>query len=165
MSWSRICSVFSVLVIIFGMVTFDDTIAGEKEKIKSTGTSVNVKFNKIDIGNEDGHAVAVYENKLLWIDEMNGEKVTGISRGTMDFNYKAGKGIVRGYSETKMPNGDTVFSSYEGKMVGKGQTKGTFTYIGGTGKYEGCTGGGTWESQSLAQGVSHIKAEGERIYP
>ena len=165
MSWSRICSLFTALTIIFGMSTIDNTIAGEKEKVKATGTSINVKFNKIDIGNEDGHAIAVYENKLLWISEKDGGKATAISRGTMDFNYKAGNGIMRGYSEMKMPDGDTVFSSYEGKMVGKGKVKGTYTYIGGTGKYEGCTGGGTWESQSLARGVSHVVAEGERIYP
>ena len=37
-------------------------------------------------------------------------------------------------------------------------------YTGGTGKFEGMTGEGTWETRSLAPGVSYTEAEGERVY-
>ncbi|MGV7223311.1 MAG: hypothetical protein ACQ9MH_17505 [Nitrospinales bacterium] len=40
--------------------------------------------------------------------------------------------------------------------------KGTFTYIGGTGQYEGLHGNGTWESQMMGPGVWFMKAEGTR---
>jgi hypothetical protein len=45
-----------------------------------------------------------------------------------------------------MPNGDQVFATYEGKGVGAGKLKGSFTIIGGTEKYSGITGGGDEET-------------------
>jgi len=59
---------------------------------------------------------------------------------------------------------DLKFLKYEGKPVEKGHSKGTYTFIGGTGKFEGITGGGTWESKSLSPGVNYNEAEGERVY-
>ena len=45
-----------------------------------------------------------------------------------------------------MPNGDQVFATYEGKGVGAGKLKGSYTIIGGTGKYSGISGGGDEET-------------------
>ena len=95
---------------------------------------------------------------------MTGEKSTAVSCGTMDINPKTGKGIIRGYSVRTYPNGEKWFSKYEGKPVAKGHSKGTYIYNGGTGKYEGLSGSGTWESKRMAPGVSYTEAEGVREY-
>jgi len=40
-----------------------------------------------------------------------------------------------------------------------------YSYIKGTGKYEGVKGKGTWDSYSLAQGMSYMEIEGEQDIP
>ena len=163
MKGNRICAITVAILIVFTFGTANVTMAGEK--VKSTATSINTKWHHIDVGDEEGHMIAVYENKQVWVDDNTGEITTAISRGMMDFNTKTGEGTLTGYSEITDQNGDKWFSRYEGKRVGKGLTKGTYTYTGGTGKHQGLTGGGTWESQSLARGISKVVAEGEKNYP
>ena len=53
-----------------------------------------------------------------------------------------------GYCISTRPDGDQVYSSYEGK--GKaGLAKGTFVFAGGTGKWKGVTGSGEWTRTAL----------------
>ena len=160
----RIFSMTIALIIVFGIGTIDCTMAGETVKIKSSGTSINTKWNQIEVGDVEGHVVAVFQNTQVWSVETTGETTTAFARGTMDLNRKTGQGTMEGYSIMTFPSGDKRFSSFEGKIIGKGRWKGTYTDMDGTGKYKGITGGGTWESKSLARGISHITAEGERTF-
>ena len=116
----------------------------------------------IEVGDVEGHVIGLYENTQVWVDDITGERMTGYNRGTMDFNTKTGQGTMFGYSILTWPNGDKRYASSQGKMVGKGKWEGTFTDIDGTGKFKGTKGGGTWKSESLERGISHIVAEGER---
>ncbi len=163
MSWYRILPTVTVVMVLIVLVA-SPALAGETVKTKATGTSINTKWHQIEIGDTEGHVVAVFQNTQVWISEITGERATAFSRGTMDLNKKSGQGTMKGYNVTTFANGDKRFGSYEGKMVGKGQWEGTHTDIGGTGKYDGCTGGGTWKAKSLARGISHVEAEGERIF-
>lgn len=147
----------------FGMAMLDCAVAGEK--VRASATSVRTKWHSIEVGDEGGHTIAVYENKNVYFDGKTGEKSTGISKGILDMNFKTGKGTIKGYVVRTFSNGDKMISSYEGKPVGRGHSKGTFTYTRGTGKLEGIKGKGTWESKSLAPGVSHMIFEGEREMP
>jgi hypothetical protein len=164
MTRSQICVVTIALIMIFGMGTIDRTMAETKEKVKATATSINIKFEKIDVGDEDGHMIAIVENKQVWSADGSDEKSTAVVRGLMDFNPKTGKGTFTGYSIRNYKNGEKWYLSFEGKPAGKGRWEGTHTYNGGTGKYEGMSGSGTWKTYSLAPGISIIEAEGERIY-
>ena len=57
-------------------------------------------------------------------------------------------------------------TSHVGKMVGKNQWAGTFTYTKGTGKFEGIKGNGTWNSYSMGQGQpSYMELEAEFEVP
>ena len=51
--------------------------------------------------------------------------------------------------------------SYKGKPVSKEQWKGVWTVTGGTGKFEGSSGGGTWTSYRLTPEQSYSEVEGE----
>ncbi len=139
--------------------------AGETVPIKASATSVNTKWHPVEVGDVEGHIVAVFENTQVWVSDITGETATACSRGTMDFNTKTGQGTMKGYNVTTLPNGDKRFGAFQGEAAGKGGWKGTFTDIGGTGKYEGITGSGTWEATSLTRGVSRITSEGERTFP
>ncbi len=152
------------LVMVLIVLGANPALAGETVKYKATGTSINTKWHEIEVGYTEGHVVAVFQNTQVWVSEITGERVTAFSRGTMDLNKKSGQGTVKGYNVTTWASGDKRFGSYEGKMVGKGQWEGTYTDIGGTGKFDGCSGGGTWKSKSLGRGISHIESEGERTF-
>jgi hypothetical protein len=162
MSRFKSFALFTVIFFTVGLIFVHDVAAGDK--VKAHATSVNTKFEKLDVGDVEGHFIAVYEAKQIWIDDDTGEKSIAISHGTIDMNAKTGEGEINGYSVRTYPNGEKWFSKYTGKPAGKGLSKGTYEYIGGTGKYEGLSGGGTWESQSMGPGISYTTAEGERMY-
>lgn len=163
MYWYRIFPmvIVAIVILVFGTLP---AFAGEAVKVKATGTSINTKWHEIDVGDTEGHVVAVFQNTQVWVSELSGERATAFSRGTMDLYKKSGQGTMRGYSIWTFENGDKRFSNYAGKIVGKGQWQGTYTDIGGTGKFDGCSGEGTWKTQSLGPGISHIEAEGERTF-
>jgi len=161
---SRFYTLTIALIMIFGTGAIDCAMAGETVKLKASATSINTKWEEMEVGDVEGHVIGLFQNTQVWINDMTGEKSTQYSRGTMDFNRKTGQGTMNGYGVMTYPSGDKRFVKHEGKIAGKGLWKGTFTDVGGTGKYEGCTGGGTWESKSLGKGISNLTAEGERTF-
>ena len=165
MSWSKIISSTAVIIFVLGIATTDCAVAGEKQKIKSHGASVNDKWEQIEVGDEEGHVLAVYNSKQIYFDEITGERSAGPAVNTIDINTKTGQGFVQGYGSTTDKDGDKIFRTHEGKPVGMGHWKGTFIYVKGTGKYEGIKGAGTWNSYPLAPGQSYLEIEGEREMP
>ena len=152
-----------VAVFIFSMAVIDCALAGEK--IKTSATSIRTKWHSIEVGDEGGHTIALYENKQVYADDTNGLTSTGVNKGILDMNFKTGKGTIRGYTVRTFSNGDKMVSNYEGQPAGKGRSEGTYTIASGTGTFEGVKGSGTWVSKSLAPGISHIDFEGERVMP
>jgi hypothetical protein len=152
-------------IMIFGLCTMDFVIAGETEKIKGSATSVRTKWHPIEVRDEEGHIIAVYENTNVYFSDKSDETSTGISTGIVDMNVKTGKGTTKGYVVTTYPNGDKLYSKTEGQLIGKGQSEGTAVYIGGTGNLEGVKGNAVWKSKPLAPGISFLEIEGEREIP
>ncbi len=165
MSWSKIFAVTAVVMFVFGIATIDCAVAGEKQKYKSHGASYTVKWEQIEVGDEEGHVVAVYKSKAIYFNEITGEKTAGTSVNMMDINLKTGQGFVQGYGVTIDKDGDKSFRTHEGKPVGKGHWKGTWTSTKGTGKYEGVKGEGTWDQYMLGPKESYIEVEGEMEMP
>ena len=164
MSWSKMLTMTTVVVFVFGLAMIDCAVAGEK--IKAHGVSFVTNWNQIEVGDEEGHVIAIAEQKALYIDDITGEKTVDTSKNLMDINLKTGQGTLKGYGVETFPNGDKVFRVHEGKPVGKGHWKGTWSILKGTGKHEGVKGGGTWESYSMGQGQpSYIEVEGEMEMP
>jgi len=164
MSWSKIIAVTTVFLFILGIATIDCAVAGEK--MKWHGTSTTIEMKKIEVGDEEGHVMAITKAKQLYINEKTGERTTGISVNTMNINPKMKQVSLTGSGWTVDKDGDKVMRTHEGKPVGKGHWKGTFTYVKGTGKYEGIKGSGTWESFSMAQDQpSYLEVLGEVEYP
>jgi hypothetical protein len=160
---SKLFTVSTVVLFVFGIAMIDCAVAGEKVKLH--GTSVTTKWHQMEVGDEEGHVIAVSESKQVYFNEETGEKLVRVGKNIMDINLKTGKGTYKGYGVMTSPNGDKRFTITEGKPVGKGLWKGTYTYTGGTGKFEGIKGGGTWNSSSLAPGISYLETEGEAEIP
>jgi hypothetical protein len=156
--------VVKFIVLAFLIMTVGYAMAGEKKKLKAHGASINVKFEKIEVGDEEGHLIAIVENKQVWFSDTTGEKFHGISKGHMDMNVKTGEWSGRGYSISYRKDGNKV-GAWEGGSVGKGRSQGTFKWIKGTGKYKGIKGGGTWKNYSLAPGYAYGELEYEEEIP
>jgi hypothetical protein len=160
----KIFSVISVLIFVFSIAMIDCAVAGEK--IKLHGVSFVTDSKQVEVGDEEGHALLLVEQKSLTINDKTGEKVVATVKNFMDINLKTGQGTLKGYAVETFPNGDKLFRVHEGKPVGKGHWKGTWSISRGTGKNEGAKGGGTWDSYIMGPGQpSYLEAEGELEIP
>lgn len=163
MSISKIVAISTVILFVFGFVMIDSAVAGEK--IKWQGTSLATETKQIEIGDEEGHLLMLVKQKQLYILP-DGTKLAGDSVSTMDINPKMKQFSLTGYGWTVDKDGDKMMRTHEGKPAGKDHWKGTWTYTGGTGKYEGIKGGGTWDSYSMGEGQpSYLDIGGEMEIP
>lgn len=160
---SKLFALFTVILFVLGISGIDCAWAGEK--VKASATSVRTKWHQIEVDDEEGHIIAVYENTNVYFSDRSDEIPTGLSKGIVDMNVKTGKGTIVSYVVTTYPNGDKLYTKSEGQLIGKGQAEGAAVYVGGTGNLEGVKGSAVWKSKSLAPGISFIEIEGEREIP
>ena len=161
--------IFIVLAIAFFVVAFTApgvAFAGEKVKIKSHGVSYTTLINQLDVGDEEGHIILIYEQRSIFANEISGDKFPDRSVGFMNVNpNKPAEMYLTGYGVHTDKDGDKMTRSFKGKPVSKDQWKGVYTTTGGTGKYKGATGGGAWTSYMLAPQQSYVEVEGELQMP
>ena len=164
MSWSKMVAISTAVLFVFGFGMTASVVAGEK--LSWHGTSFNTDWKQIAVGDEDGHILAVYSSKQLYVDNKTGEKNVSSVVNTIDINMNTGQGSVSGYGWSVDKDGDKIIRTHEGKPVGKGHWKGTYKLIKGTGKYEGVKGGGTWDSYSMGEDQpSYLDINGEMEMP
>ncbi len=163
MSWSKILTVTTVVLFVFGVAIIDCAVAGEK--VKWHGASFMTNWQQIEVGDEEGHVMAIFEEKEIYINEKTGEKTASTAVNSVDMNLKTGLGTVTGWGWSADKDGDKIMRTHEGKPVGEGHWQGTWTYVKGTGKYEGIKGGGTWDTYALAPQQSYVEVEGEVEMP
>ena len=103
-------------------------------------------------------ALPMGEERLQLTYEGSGIYVTDIEEGLLNnssVHFLGALHAVKGAFEESgcmvvtAPDGDKAFVSYKGSgNLGK-SAKGTYTYVGGTGKYKGITGGGEFTRSNL----------------
>ena len=155
MNWLRIFGIIGVTICVSISTIASFVVAGET--IKWHGTGYATKLEKIEVGDVEGHIIAIGQAKQVFINENTGEKIFGIAVNSMDINPKMGKLTVNGYGIKTAPNGDQLISEHMGQAADKGHVKGTFSWVKGTGQFEGVKGSGTWESWALSQGVYYYE--------
>ena len=160
MNWLKIFGIIGVVICISIFTIADLVVAGET--INWQGTGFTTKFEQMEVGDVEGHIIAVSQGKQVFINKKTGEKTVSISTNTMDINPKTGKVTLKGYGVGTAANGDQLIREQVGQAVGKGHYKGTFTWLKGTGQYEGVKGGGTWESWTLSKGVTYYEVVDKR---
>ena len=140
MSRFKIFSFIVLITLALSIALMADALAGKY--VKCRGVKHMVKWEQINVGDVEGHAIVLYESKGV-VTNLQGKADGWIvhEMGTFDFNTKSGAGSWHGYSELTNPQGDKVYLTWEGMP-----TKGPLTFIKGTGKYEGIKGKGTWSA-------------------
>ena len=145
MTKSKIIALIGLITFAFGITAIGNAVAGEKFKLRTI--KYVVKFEKIDVGDEKGHIIAVFEAKGI-VSNMEGKsfgdgwvlRLVGFS----DSNPKTGFSRAHGYEEMTDKDGDKIYKTYKGKPVAENRFEGEYTIIKGTGKFEGIKGKGTW---------------------
>ena len=139
-----------------------EAYAGGK-KISGTGKVLAiVSQTNIYPGDNPKHVVALsnfHEVDNSADPDFNNIQVNEVSAT----DYTAGTGTMRGYRVSTHPGGDKTFMAFEGmtktvmKPGGPPETtfEGKWWYTGGTGKFKGITGDGTYKGEVTKAGVTY----------
>ena len=153
MSRFKLVAFIALFTVAFGMILVAYALAGEKFKVRTVKQSV--KWEPIEVGDQEGHIIAVGEAKGIstnlegkWFADGWVQHWVGLS----DINPKAGLVVVQGYEQRTAPDGSKVCYRYEGKQIRKDYLEGTYSMLSGTGKFEGIRGKGTWTVNIVAPG-------------
>jgi hypothetical protein len=136
---------YAVFFLIAALILLPAAQAGEKtEKFKGRHVTQISKIDVVKVDDVEGHVIGILQRRGL--DFKNGE--IGIYRNWAYFDVIKGKGTATGYSQVTYEDGSTTFATVQGTLEpleGKRATgKGTFTFVRGSGRFEGIKGGGTW---------------------
>jgi hypothetical protein len=162
MAKGKVIAFIAVITLAFGMTAIDNTVAAER--IAGRNVKHNVKWEQIEVGDEEGHVIAVYESKGI-SSRTDGKTSLLWECGILDINLKTGVGSGNGYGTTTDEAGDKMYWTWEGKNVGKGTWEGTWAYTTGTGKFAGIKGKGTFTSYAAAPQQSYSDWKGELELP
>jgi len=160
---------FVALIVLLGPAIVRDAVAGERGKVVFRDVFFATGFPSAKVPDVEGHAIYLIEAKGMSFNEKWGpclfvQSVMG--------DYTKGLGPYEGYIHYTYPDDSTITTKVKGesKTVGRGITGGgsgggTWTYIKGTGKFEGIQGGGTGQYWVLGPGQWYSDSEGEYTLP
>ena len=170
MSKFKIVGIVALIVFTMGILLLGDALAGERGKFVARWVVYGTSFQTLKVPDVEGHTIFLTEAKGIAFSEKWGAHLIYLT-GTYDI-IKKGEGTVQGYNQMTFPDGSTITSKWEGKLMGRGRTvtgasstEGTWTYIKGTGKFEGIQGVGTYKSYILGTGQWYNDMEGDYTLP
>ena len=166
----KLIAFIALITLAFGVALISDALAGEK--VKARNVSHSVKWEQINVGDEDGHVVAVTEAKGITTNSEGKWLFNGWAyhdTSLYDINLKTGLGSGQGYGDQTDRDGDKVYWTWEGKHLqggkfGTGYWTGTWTAVKGTGKFEGIQGKGTFQGYNIG-GDTLNDWEGDFVLP
>jgi hypothetical protein len=141
---------------------------------KTTGTISCAKPDpaySIEVADRAGHTISLAKFACTWTKPMEIEGVQ--TKDGTDVATDDGSGTRfhgSGYHVSNMANGDKIFVRFSGTdtMTKDGKpagNEGTWSYTGGTGKFKGITGKGTYKGKADADGNMVTEVEGEYALP
>jgi hypothetical protein len=156
MSKSKIVGMIALITFAMGIFLVGEAMAGEKFKVRAV--IITTKWQQIDVGDEEGHVVGVFECKGIqtnmegkWFDD----GWLDIEKGFADINVKTGAASIGIYGWLTDKDGDKIY--YKGES--KNFTSSSWQIVKGTGKFEGIRGGGTAKLGSAAPDAMYADAE------
>ena len=144
---------FTILVVAIIAAFVAVPLAGAEKTVKEKGRTVYhlVKVEAMQVGDVPGHIVGVAESRGLIFPD-TGEVGTWSSKITLDLTN--GMGPTLTYGVTTFEDKSTMIGLYKSVVTahpdGTRTFEGTFTYIGGTGRFAGIQGGGSFTGKGMA---------------
>lgn len=117
------------------------------------------------VGDKPDHAISLGKTKCTWsAGEIGGVKFQE-SEDTVISDSSGSSSADRGYAVLTLADGDKAFVRFEGKSTVKDKMptdgKGTWSFVGGSGKLKGIKGKGTFSGKWNADGTGAFDVEGE----
>lgn len=125
----------------------------------------------IDAGDRAGHVLGLSKYACTWTKSMEIDGVaTKDGSDVTTSDSSSTKVHLSGYHVSNMANGDKIFVRFsgtetEGKAGKPATSGGTWSYTGGTGKFKGITGRGTYKGKTDVDGNIVSDVEGEYTLP
>ena len=167
MSRYKIIALMALFIFALGLALVGDALAGEKIKNRLVGYTV--KWEQVEVGDQEGPVIAVAEHKGINNTVMGKTLLDGMLYrlpALCDMNLKTGVGSYGpGYSQYTDRDGDRIIVKDKGRYVGGGNSAGEWAFIKGTGKFEGIQGKGTWVGHDLSPTQWYVDWEGEVELP
>ena len=142
------------------------TFAGAQTKIAGSAQCGKPDVEqKVDVPDHPGHSLAISQMKCTWTKpfEIAGvQSKEGVDSGVADVHAKGANS--HGYYVDTMANGDKAFVRWQGRDM-EANSEGKWTYAGGTGKFKGLQGGGTYKGKRSDDGSVSFDIEGEYTLP
>ncbi len=156
-------------VIILGVFTAMSVAAAERVSEKYRIVYHFFKVERIEVGDLPGHVIGVADGRGL-ISFDTGEVATQLIK--LLFDYTNGSGPNQSYSVTTFEDGSTSIAKSQGTTTalpsGVSTFKGAYTYIKGTGRFEGIKGTGSFTGKRMAPltpgGPADCYMDGEEEY-
>ena len=126
------------------------------ETLKWRHVQHSTSFQSQDVGDVNGHSLSLFQLPGIAFFP-DGSTGSTLVIGTSDLTN--GSGMLNGYSILNFSDGSAIFMNYAGTIKVEGTKiprRGTFTVIGGKGRYEGAKGDGTWEGDGTRVGTATI---------
>ncbi len=161
MSKSKIVGIMALMVFAMGIFLAGDALAGEKGKVKNREIWFMPTIHTLKVPDMEGHTIHLWEAKGIIFTE-NWGVCHGYVPAMSDFNTPKGEMMSQGYVQYTYPDGSTTVQKWESKP---GNPLGTWSYLKGTGKFEGIQGGGTFTFAMVAPDRWYTDIEGEYTLP
>jgi hypothetical protein len=115
----------------------------------------------VEVGDRQGHSFMVAKGACTWTKpiELDGVE-TKADAVTQFIEVRGRRGRTQGYVVGTLANGDKTFVRVVGLQT-EGSGEGKWTYTGGTGKFSGIKGSGTFKCTGKGDGSSECAIEGE----
>jgi hypothetical protein len=127
---------------------------------KAVLVEVSSKTAKVEHGADHSVAVVEYDGVVF-----NGDNKPFLEKARYQVVHLFDAGAAHGYKTFTDPDGSKVFAKYTLKEMKLPDLRGVFEFTGGTGKYAGITGGGSYHVVIVSDTASWDELRGEYRIP
>ena len=160
MSKSKIVPMMALIAFVMSILLMGNAVAGERGKIASRNIYYSPTTHTLKVPDMEDHVILAYEGKGITFEEKWGACLT-YEIGTV--NLIKGEGTCQGFTQYSFPDGSTFTQKWEGKIGAR--SEGTWTFIKGTGKFNGIQGKGTWKAYMMSPERWYSDGVGEYTLP
>ncbi len=161
MSKSKIVGMMALIAFALGIFLVGDAVAEERGKITARDVHYAPAVHTLKVPDVENHISMMYESKGISFPEKWGACLVN-QIGFMDL--VKGQGTCQGYNQFSFRDGSIISGKWEGS-IGPAGSEGTWTFIKGTGKFNGIQGAGTWKGYMLSPERWYSDWEGEYRLP
>jgi len=155
-------ALIAVISLLVSVAVVGDALAGERGKVVVRDAFFSTNYVSAKVPDVEGHAVNFIEAKGMSFTEKWGACLL-VMVAVQD--YTKGVGPYLGYIHYTYRDGSTISIKIEGKGKPGEKGEGSWSYIKGTGRFEGIQGGGTGQYWVLGPGQWYTDSEGEYTLP